>query len=261
MRSLPTIVMTAALGVSSACWADDGDQKIDPPWDNSAIGSDNDLLGFVGSPIFLQERAKDVTVEIKDANGVSVERKMPAFDTRYEARFKVLDAIAGTHDSPTVDFVAYNHYGRPYFHKPDHVLLFLERFEDSWVHAKYLFYPVQRTTDGDWATCGNPYARHKKSNPDAPYEIEALSFIAPFKSISDPEEASECKAGARVADLYAFELQTRFLPNKWHRDCNIELGYSPNILIGSGSHPTMKAQKDAQYYEICIDRKRFKKAK
>lgn len=223
MRILPTTVLAAVLCIFVPSWAGDVDSGNNPPWDNSAIESKSELIAFVGAPVFLEERAKNNIVEIKGPNGDILKRKIPALNTRYEARFDVLEVVAGHHDQPTIDFVAYNHYSRPYFHKPKHVLLFVEKREESWVHTKYLFYTVQRTTDGDWATCGDPYERHRKSNPDSPYVVETLSFIEPFVPILDPKDAIECKVGVRAADLYAFEQQTRFLPQRRKTICRERL--------------------------------------
>jgi len=156
-----------------------------------------------------------------------------------------------------VDFVAYNHYSSPYFPKVNPVLLFLISHEGEWVHSKYLYYPVHETTDGDWAICGSP-DRYKDDGDEGRNYVEPIGFVNP---VMEKAGDKKCTMGTRVAQVFAFQNKMRFLPDKWRANCNIELGYRPNIIIGSGSHPTAKEQQDAQLYELCMERKAFEESK
>lgn len=251
MRFLLT-AFAASLCINAPAFAQD-DAPERAPWDNAAVGPDHSVVAFVGEKIFVEERDLIETMEFTGPDGRVVTRTIPNMDSRYEARYKILETIAGNYSVPEIDFVAFNHYGRPYFPKVNPVLLFAINYDGEWIHSKYLFYPVHQTTDGDWAICGSP-DRYKNPEDDGLAYTESLAFVQPVKTVKGEDT---CTVGTRARKVFDYLNTTRFLPNQWRRTCRIELGYSPNIVIGSGSHPTAKAQKDAVLYEFCIERKKF----
>lgn len=249
------------VGIFSPCMEavaeDEGFLKTQTVWNNTSEQTDYSILAFIGQKRYVEEREKPEFIDIEKPDGTIVSRRVPAFDTRYEARYDVLDVIAGEHKSTSVDFVAYNHYSSPYFPKVNPVLLFLISHEGEWVHSKYLYYPVHETTDGDWAICGSP-DRYKDDGHEGRNYVEPIGFVNP---VMEKAGDKKCTMGTRVAQVFAFQNKMRFLPDKWRANCNIELGYRPNIIIGSGSHPTAKEQQDAQLYELCMERKAFEESK
>ncbi len=244
MRIIPTLVLVAGLCVSADSFAQDA------PFRNIADEADPQVIAFIGKKIFVEERNLKTTMMIEDGSGNLVERVMPNFDSRYEARYRILDWIVEPESPrPEIDFTAYDHYSNPRFPKVETPLLFLEKHDGQWFHSKYLFYDVSKTTDGDWAICGSP-DRYKDNGDEGLDFVEPLSFLKP--DIEKP-----CISGTRAKRIFDYQNVTRFLPDQWHRACNLQLGYPTNTLIGTGSHPTAKEEKDAARYKVCIDKKRF----
>ncbi|HMR18675.1 MAG TPA: bacterial Ig-like domain-containing protein [Sphingobacterium sp.] len=78
-----------------------------------------------------------------------------SLDSKYIARYKVLQTISGRLEADTVSFIVYDHYGTPDFAKYQNVLLFLVEYGDEpniFYHKKYAFTDVYKTKSGKWAT-------------------------------------------------------------------------------------------------------------
>ena len=228
-------------------WGQDGATD----WDNSTQADDFSVIAFVGEKTFVEEREKPQFMDFEMPDGRVVTRKLPAFDTRYEARYSIKDIVHGDYKKESVDFVAYNHYGRPGFPHVNPVLLFLVNYEDEWVHSKYLFYPVRATTDGDWAICGpaasGGHLSEENKTLAASYE-EPLGFLEPVKSL----DGEICIKGTRAVNLYKFQERIRFGPRHRRVTCNREMGFSDGIVVGTGSHPT--AEAEGRTHAACVER-------
>src|SRR5690606_16968534 len=60
-----------------------------------------------------------------------------SWDTRYEAKYKLIKNVYGELKTDTIDFIIYDHYGAPPFSKYKHVLLFLSEHCGKLYHEKY----------------------------------------------------------------------------------------------------------------------------
>jgi hypothetical protein len=80
-----------------------------------------------------------------------------AMDSKFEARYRVLQLVFGKYEGNEITFTVYDHYGDPRFARYDTVLLFVSRHEGHLYHEKYQFFDVYPTKDGRWATPGDPY--------------------------------------------------------------------------------------------------------
>lgn len=78
-------------------------------------------------------------------------------DNAYKVKCKILQNIYGNYRNDTIDFDAYDHYGEPAFSKYKNVMFFVSNYNGTLVQQKYLFFNVYQTTDGTWASPGNPY--------------------------------------------------------------------------------------------------------
>jgi hypothetical protein len=80
------------------------------------------------------------------------------FDSVYSARYRPRqvfgDAELGT---APVQFSVWTHYGYPAFARTPAALLFVWALPESRTLAKYQAMSVDRTADGRWAFCGDPY--------------------------------------------------------------------------------------------------------
>ena len=104
------------------------------------------LLVFVGEKISVEEFEPDLGPDVILMDGA------------FKAKYRVLDVVYGEYSEQTIEFEAYDHYGRPGFEPHKNVLLFVSRDGDRYFHQKYQYFPVFRTLSGVWAGCGSPYA-------------------------------------------------------------------------------------------------------
>lgn len=107
-------------------------------------------------------------------------------DSRFKAKYKVLEDICGDYDKDTIEFIVYDHYGKPQFSDYENVVLFVHEYNDTFYHAKYLFYDVYKTKRGDWAS---PYRLFSNLDFDTtiikPRRVDFASRIAfPLKKYS-----------------------------------------------------------------------------
>lgn len=75
-------------------------------------------------------------------------------DALYRATYRVVEPVVGELPSREVTFQVADHYGHPPFAYFPNALLFVAvTDEGNWLH-KYQGIPMHRTTDGQWAACG-----------------------------------------------------------------------------------------------------------
>lgn len=206
-----------------------------------------DIIAFVGEKVsFEQNDIYDVR-KVTLPSGEVVERKIPSFDNRYEASYRVIDWVYGHQPSDIIDFEVYDHYGSPQLPHIETPLVLLIHYDGRWIQSKYNNHSLSETSDGDWAVCGAP-ASHESRRELAETYSETLDFVEPiFK-----EDGSTCRTGTRASKIFEFQNKTRFIPEKRRKFCNRELGFSENILVGTGSHKSAKREGEA--HKACMDR-------
>lgn len=242
-------VFAALLCLFETCFAQD-----DLPFDASASQGDGRVIAFVGKKVFVREDES-----WPPEQDPSSDEFVLYMDSRYQARYEIETLVSGKHKGSIIDFHAYDHYGMPRMSEVENALIFVHDGPDFKVHSKYNYYEVHRTSDGDWAACGNAYVQN---DPEEIYKepLEPLRFLDPvevdipslmFKMEDelDPDEVitdteriqiqtqldeenadvdglyrapiwrrdgnkATCSMGTRVADLYKFQNETRFLPDQ-----------------------------------------------
>lgn len=80
-----------------------------------------------------------------------------SWDLKYKAEYKILNNVVGKFSKDTIRFMAYDHYGKPYFSNYENVLLFVSEYCGKLYHEKYQFFDLFKTVDGKWASPGDPY--------------------------------------------------------------------------------------------------------
>lgn len=125
-------------------------------------GRKDSLIVFVGEIIevrYSSEENKEQPGDTVIRNGKKTIRKVVtvSMDSRYVAKYKVLQLVYGTYQSDTIEFVVYDHYGRPGFSKYKTVLLFVSIYDGKLYHEKYQYFDVYKTADNRWASPGDPY--------------------------------------------------------------------------------------------------------
>jgi len=283
MRRFLIILFGFVFGTTAPLWAQDATVD-EAPFDNSTQREDGQIIAFVGRKVFVREDERPSVITETDENGEDTVYII--MDTRYEARYEILDLVTGDYAGDTIDFHAYDHYGIPRFSKSKNVLIFVHDRPVSRVHSKYNFYEVHRTEDGDWAACGDAYVQYDSEEEEQYKEpLEPISFLEPIivnvpslkgtltdyfdedEVITDADRAeaqaeideyyeedsglykapiwkregdtATCQLGTRVRDLYEFQNQTRFLPEKREDIC-----YAQWVADG---------KPDNNFIDDCID--------
>lgn len=166
----------------------------------------NNLYVFVGEKISVEE-----------FDSRTKENEFP-MDRAFRAKYKVLKNVYGDYQNDIIEFDSYDHYGFPPFAKHKAVLLFVSEYEGKLYHEKYQYFDVNKTEDGRWASCGDPYRfdeYHRKSIKTDRLEfneplffdltefedkyIKAI-FKEPYFKVSGSK--AECLTGAYIEDLF-----------------------------------------------------------
>jgi hypothetical protein len=131
---------------------------------NYALGQSrkDSLIVFVGEIIevkYSPEEKKEPPPDTIVRNGKKtvVRTVTISMDSRYVAKYKVLQLVYGTYKEDTIEFSAYDHYGQPGFSNYKTVLLFVSNYNGKLYHEKYQYFDVYLTTDNRWASPGDPY--------------------------------------------------------------------------------------------------------
>jgi hypothetical protein len=126
-----------------------------------------------------------------------------SMDSKFAARYKVLENVYNSLSDTVLNFVAYDHYGWPGFSQYETVLMFVSRYCGEYIHQKYQYYPLYRTTDGRWAA---PVMPDDITHPDsrlAP-KPQKIPFATPV-SIDVTEMDAERRAQYYPAPYYRME--------------------------------------------------------
>lgn len=116
------------------------------------------LFVFIGEKIYVKE--------LRDEEG--------GMDAKFLAKYKILERVCGNYSGNTIEFIVYDHYGRPSFEDYKTVMLYVSEHEGKYYHEKYQFDPLYKTKDGRWAGPYNwlDYDRADTSNPIKPVVID-----------------------------------------------------------------------------------------
>ena len=73
-------------------------------------------------------------------------------DEAFTCKYKVVKNIFNDLKTDTIEFEAYDHYGRPGFEEYEYVILYISinKDEGNYYHRKYQFDAVRKTKDGTW---------------------------------------------------------------------------------------------------------------
>ena len=189
------------------------------------------LIVFVGekievkySPEEKKESPVDTIIEGKDTlymTHVSV-----SMDSRYVARYKILQLVHGSFKQDTIEFTAYDHYGEPEFSKYQTALLFVSYSKGKLYHQKYQYFDLYLTTEKKWASpypSGDYNHSFKDSITVKPEKIRFKDIVSfPLDNYSQdeiqtwfPKPYYEIKKGRAIAiygnyvdDLFKLKQQT-----------------------------------------------------
>ena len=162
-------------------------------------------------------------------------------DSEWQSRFRVIDTVVGEFAGHTVDFTAWDHYGKPRYSAADGpVILYLWRDADyGFVHDKYNFDRVYPVRGGGYATCGSPFedaAReggwpYNVEGTEAPPHPQALVFDPPVvidvqtrmltlsaEDVADARNEAELAEWQAEIDADNQDIDAEFQPPLYSRD-------------------------------------------
>jgi hypothetical protein len=112
------------------------------------------LYVFVGERISVNQFIPGDTIISRNKDS-SVTKRI-YMDEAFKAKYKVLKNVFHQLNQDTVEFEAYDHYGKPPFANYKYVLLFITKSNGKLYHEKYMYFEVYKTSDGKWASACDP---------------------------------------------------------------------------------------------------------
>ncbi len=112
------------------------------------------LFAFVGKKISVIEFDPNAEKEEKTSiDSISGEKKIDrsyVLDLGFRCKYLIQKNIFNKLETDTIDFIAYDHYGRPNFEKSEFVLLYISKSQKGnyYVHRKYQFDYLERDSNG-----------------------------------------------------------------------------------------------------------------
>tara|TARA_R100001369_G_C3231442_1_gene152191 strand:+ start:146 stop:595 length:450 start_codon:yes stop_codon:yes gene_type:complete len=115
------------------------------------------LYAFIGEKISVTEfdpnESKERRIEIDSITGDTlIFSSAYVMDNGFRNKYRVVKNLFNELKADTIEFVAYDHYGRPGFENYKNVILYLSFSEKkgNYYHQKYLFDPVEKNKNGTW---------------------------------------------------------------------------------------------------------------
>ncbi len=113
------------------------------------------LYAFIGEKISVTEfdpNENNTRIEIDSISGDTIRRVSYFMDSGFKSKYKVVKNVFNNLKTDTIEFVAYDHYGRPVFENYKNVILYisLNKEKGNYYHQKYQFDPVEKTRNGTW---------------------------------------------------------------------------------------------------------------
>ncbi len=113
------------------------------------------LYAFIGEKISVIEfdpNENNTRIEIDTISGDTIRRVSYSMDYGFKNKFKVIRNVFNELETDTIEFIAYNHYGRPKFENYENVLLYisLNKEKGYYYHQKYQSQQVKKDKNGIW---------------------------------------------------------------------------------------------------------------
>lgn len=113
------------------------------------------LHAFIGEKISIIEfdtNDNKTKIEIDSITGDTIEHITFSMDYGFRAKYKVLKNVFNDLKKDTIEFVVYDHYGRPKFEDYDNVILYIskDQLSKEYYHQKYQFDPLIIDQKGKW---------------------------------------------------------------------------------------------------------------
>jgi hypothetical protein len=116
---------------------------------------------------------------------------IPHFNQVFDARYRVVQPLAGDAHAAELAFRIADHYGMPSFTEVRHALLVVTLDDDGNYLQKYMGFGAYRVAGGGWATCGQDASNVRPAPAARP-----LTFLEPIRALrgEDPADIAAWRA-------------------------------------------------------------------
>lgn len=112
------------------------------------------LFAFIGEKISVEEfdpNENNTQIVIDSIAGDTIRKVTYVMDNGFKTKYRVLKNVFNELKTDTIEFVAFDHYGRPGFEKYGNVILYISLNEEGqYYQQKYQFDPVKKSWNGTW---------------------------------------------------------------------------------------------------------------
>ena len=111
------------------------------------------LYAFIGQKISVTEfdpNENNKRKVIDPISGDTLIQQSYIMDSGFRAKYRIVKNVFNELKTDTIEFIAYDHYGRPGFENFENVLLYisLNQEKGNYYHQKYQFDPLKKTKNG-----------------------------------------------------------------------------------------------------------------
>lgn len=196
--------------------------------DNETIATqekENNLFVFVGEKISIEP----------------LPYKPGDFDAGIKAKYLVLEKVYGIYNADTIEFKAYDHFGRFNFTGYINVLLYVSIENGQYYHERYLYDPLFKTADGRWA---GPYSDgyNYPLNDNSSIKPERIEFL---EEVSFPLQYTD--TDGKQYDIY---YPKPYYQIKNDRAIVIYGNYIPELFLLKKEGVLMSRKKELEIIKI-----------
>ena len=122
------------------------------------------LFAFIGEKVLIEEFDPNKNNSVKEYDSIqkdTILRKKYIMDRAFRVKYKILTKVFNDLKTDIIEFVVYDHYGKPSFEKYKNVILYISKRSDGnyYFHQKYQYDVVYKNQKNVWFG----YAQSKKS--------------------------------------------------------------------------------------------------
>jgi hypothetical protein len=141
------------------------------------------LYAFVGKKISVTEfnpnaEQKDETI-MEKVTGETLVKKSHIIDLGFRCKYLVIKNVFNKLETDTIDFIAYDHYGRPVFEEPEYVMLYISKSSKGnyFFHQKYQFDYLEKNAEGIFFGYTRKIKRKRNHTVFMPKEIASIEEL------------------------------------------------------------------------------------
>lgn len=177
------------------------------------IDSSKNLYAFIGVKISVIEFDPNNPIverlEIDSITKDTVRYESFVMDNAFNCKYVIEQNLLNKIENDTIEFKAYNHYGRPSFENYDKVLLYLSKDKDgNYYHQKYQYDPLFRNSKGRYYSYPKFYGY---SYLEVANELETFEIKFPKSEKYNTKDIGVKGEYYQIKGKYAYPVKGMFL--------------------------------------------------